>query len=181
MELITLNFVPLLFAGLLLFLLTGFPVAFSLAAPGLTFGLIGMLSSISIMSSGFVADRFGYRRTVTASFAGTATGMLLLMAITAWPSTLLLALFVPVFGLCMGPRGPIVSSICARHFAGPNVATIYGTIYSANALGAATGSFIGGLLHDLTGGYVPGLCFSLVFIALAAMPFWTVPALKHYR
>src|SRR5512133_232617 len=42
MEFITTNFVPLLFAGLLLFLLTGFPVAFSLAATGLTFGLLGM-------------------------------------------------------------------------------------------------------------------------------------------
>jgi TRAP-type mannitol/chloroaromatic compound transport system permease large subunit len=42
MEFIIQNFVPLLFAGLLLFLLTGFPVAFSLAATGLTFGLIGM-------------------------------------------------------------------------------------------------------------------------------------------
>src|SRR5512137_2080144 len=36
------NFVPLLFGGLLFFLLTGFPVAFSLAATGLTFGYLGM-------------------------------------------------------------------------------------------------------------------------------------------
>jgi TRAP-type mannitol/chloroaromatic compound transport system permease large subunit len=36
------NFVPLLFVGLLLFLLTGFPVAFGLAATGLVFGYIGM-------------------------------------------------------------------------------------------------------------------------------------------
>ena len=36
------NFVPVMFAGLLVFLLTGFPVAFSLAATGLFFGLIGM-------------------------------------------------------------------------------------------------------------------------------------------
>jgi TRAP-type mannitol/chloroaromatic compound transport system permease large subunit len=35
-------FVPLLFAGLLFFLLTGFPVAFGLAATGLLFGYIGM-------------------------------------------------------------------------------------------------------------------------------------------
>ncbi len=41
-ELITQNFVPLLFAGLLAFLLTGFPVAFALAATGLGFGFIGM-------------------------------------------------------------------------------------------------------------------------------------------
>ena len=154
---------------------------FSPLTAATTFGVIGMLSSISIMSSGFIADRFGVRRTVTASFVGTATGMLLLMAITTWPSAALLALFVPVFGLCMGTRGPIVSSICARHFAGSNVATIYGTIYSANALGAALGSFMGGLLHDLTGGYGAGLGMALAFIFLAALPFWTVPALKSFR
>jgi TRAP-type mannitol/chloroaromatic compound transport system permease large subunit len=36
------NFVPLLFCGLLFFLLTGIPVAFGLAATGLMFGFIGM-------------------------------------------------------------------------------------------------------------------------------------------
>jgi len=36
------NFVPLLFAGLFVFLLTGIPVAFGLAATGLMFGFIGM-------------------------------------------------------------------------------------------------------------------------------------------
>lgn len=41
-EFLAQNFVLLLFVGLLAFLLTGFPVAFSLAATGLFFGLIGM-------------------------------------------------------------------------------------------------------------------------------------------
>ena len=40
------QFVPLMFTGLLIFLLTGFPVAFSLAACGLLFGLIGMEAEI---------------------------------------------------------------------------------------------------------------------------------------
>ena len=154
---------------------------FSPLAAATTFGILGMLSSISIMGSGVIADRFGFRRTVTASFAGTATGMLVLIAITLWPSLPLLVLFVIVFGLCMGTRGPIISSICARHFAGPSVATIYGTIYACNALGAAFGSLMGGVLHDLSGGYRVGLCFSLVFIALAVTPFWIVPALRNYR
>jgi len=41
-ELITQNFVPLMFLGLLGFLLTGIPVAFGLAATGLLFGFIGI-------------------------------------------------------------------------------------------------------------------------------------------
>ncbi|MCA3238340.1 MAG: TRAP transporter large permease subunit [Curvibacter sp.] len=42
MEFITQNFVPILFGGLLVLLLTGFPVAFALAATGLGFGFIGL-------------------------------------------------------------------------------------------------------------------------------------------
>ena len=41
-DIISAQFVPLMFAGLLVFLLSGFPVAFALAATGLFFGLIGM-------------------------------------------------------------------------------------------------------------------------------------------
>ena len=154
---------------------------FSPLTAATAYGALGMLSAASIMGSGFLSDRFGYRQTATASFIGTASGMALLILLTAFPSHLLLFLFVPIFGLCMGVRGPIVSSICAKFFAGANVATIYGTIYSTNAIGAAFGSYIGGVLHDLTGGYRAGLVFALVFIALAAAPFWTVPALRNFR
>jgi MFS family permease len=107
--------------------------------------------------------------------------MLILLALTYFPSTVLLVAFVPVFGLCMGVRGPIISSISARHFAGPQVATIYGSIYAMNALGAAFGSLLGGLLHDLTGGYRAGLLVSLCFLALASSPFWTVRTLRNFR
>ena len=41
-EFLSANFVPVMFVGLLAFLVIGFPVAFSLAATGLFFGLIGM-------------------------------------------------------------------------------------------------------------------------------------------
>jgi MFS family permease len=145
------------------------------------YGLLGFLSAVSVMASGLVSDRFGYRQTVTASFAGTAAGMLILLGMTMSPAAVLLVLFVPLFGLCMGTRGPIVSSVSARYFAGPQVATIYGGIYSANALGAAIGSYMGGLLHDLTGGYAAGLALALGFIALAAFPFWTIRALRDFR
>jgi len=145
------------------------------------YGALGMLSAFSVMMSGPASERFGYRQAITASFVGTGTGILLLVAITSAPSAALLFVFVLVFGSCMGVRGPIVSSASARIFAGPNVATIYGGIYSTNALGAAFGAFMGGLLHDLTGGYVAGLAMALVFVILAALPFWTLPALRHFR
>jgi len=154
---------------------------FSPLAAATAFGVVGLFSATSVMGSGLAAERFGYRQTVTASIAGTLTGMSLLIALTYAPSWFLLVLFVPVFGFCMGVRGPIVSSVSARYFTGPRVATIYGIVYASNAVGAALGSFAGGLLHDLTGGYRAGLGMAMVFMMLAAMPFWTVPVLRTYR
>jgi MFS family permease len=154
---------------------------FSPLAAATAFGMVGLLSGVSVMASGLSSDRFGYRQIISLSFVGTATGMALLLLLSFHPSVLLLVLFVPVFGLCMGMRGPIDSSVAARYFAGPRVATIYGLIYASNALGAALGSFAGGLLHDLTGGYRAALAMSLVLITVAALPFWTVPALRNFR
>ncbi|MHB1250466.1 MAG: TRAP transporter large permease subunit, partial [Polaromonas sp.] len=42
MEFLTQNFAPIMFVGLIIFLLVGFPVAFSLGACGLFFGFIGI-------------------------------------------------------------------------------------------------------------------------------------------
>jgi MFS family permease len=154
---------------------------FSPIAAATAFGAVGLMSAASVMASGFTSEHFGYRQTVTVTFIGTAAGMLILLLLTYVPSVALLMLFVPVFGLCMGVRGPIVSSISARHFAGPKVATIYGAIYAMNAIGAAFGSLLGGLLHDLTGGYRAGLLVALCFLALASSPFWTVRTLRDFR
>jgi MFS family permease len=154
---------------------------FSALTAASAFGAIGMMSALSVMASGPLSERFGYRQTVTASFIGTATGMLILVLLALAPLAWLLVLLVPVFGLCMGVRGPIVSSVSAKYFSGPHVATIYGGIYGANAIGAALGAYVGGLLHDLTGGYKLAFTFALVCIAIAAAPFWMVRALKDFR
>jgi MFS family permease len=154
---------------------------FSPITAATAFGITGMLSVVSVSLSGLVAERFGYRNTVSASFAGTALGVAVLAAMSAWPSGLLLVAFVAVFGLSMGVRGPIVSSIATRNFAGPKVATIYGLIYSANAIGAAFGSLMGGVLHDLSGGYLAGFALSVCAVGLAVAPFWTVKELSEFR
>jgi len=154
---------------------------FSTFTAAFAFGVCGMLSAGSVMGSGFLVERFGTLRTVTTAFAGSATGVTLLLLMSRHPSLPLLTAFVLIFGMSLGVRGPIISSMCTRHFAGPRVATIYGTVFATNSIGAALGSLIGGVIHDLTGGYTVVFIFSLCSLALASAPFWTVPALRHFR
>jgi MFS family permease len=142
------------------------------------FGAMGMLSVASVMSSGFLADRFGTRPTAMASFIGTAIGICLFFALSFRLEAPILAACIIVYGLCQGARGPLISSLAAKRFAGRGHATIYGTILATNAIGAAIGSFAAGVLHDATGGYRASFVFALVSISLAAWPFFSVRELR---
>jgi MFS family permease len=147
-------------------------------AAAMAFGAMGMLSVASVMSSGFLADRFGTRPTAMASFIGTAAGICLFAALSFHYSAAVLVACIAVYGMCQGARGPLISSIAAKRFAGRSHATIYGTILATNSIGAAVGSLAAGLLHDWTGGYRASFVFALVCIAFAALPFFTVRELK---
>ena len=146
-----------------------------------TYGTIGVLSVVSVVTTGFVAERAGYRQTLTASFTCSVLGIAVLFAMSFRPDAWLLAAFTFIFGLAMGTRGPIISAICARKFAGPRVATIYGTIYSMNAVGGAIGALLGGALHDLTGGYRVGFMVSVCALTIACLPIWLVRELREFR
>ena len=144
------------------------------------FGSASMLSVFGIVTTGVIADHYGPRRTVTATYAGSITGIIALFIISWQPSTQWLLVYVIAFGLCQGARGPIISSMTTRFFAGNHVATIYGVIYASNALGAGMGALLGGVLHDLTDSYRPGFVFSACSLIVAAIPFWRVPALRDF-
>ena len=155
----------------------GFPALLAATA----FGAASMLSVFGIVTTGAVADRFGPRRTVTATYAGSITGILLLLVMTWLPLQSLLVGYVVAFGLCQGARGPIISSMTTRLFAGRHVASIYGIMYAANAIGAGIGSFGGGLLHDFTGSYRPGFVLAVLILVIASLPFWLLPGMRDFN
>ena len=144
------------------------------------FGSASMLSVFGIVTTGVIADRYGPRRTVTVTYAGSITGIIALFIISWQPTTQWLLLYVIAFGLCQGARGPIISSMTIGLFPGRHVATIYGVIYACNAIGAGLGALLGGVLHDLTDSYRPGFVFSACCLITAAIPFWRVPALRDF-
>jgi MFS family permease len=137
------------------------------------FGTAGLLSIFGIMAAAWAGDRFGFRRTVTVSFAATFLGIASLLVFSFLPARWLVIAFVICFGSVMGARGPIVTSLAASHFGGAGFATIYGTIFAWMSMSGAAGAFIAGWLYDFTGGYRAGLLFAMTTVLLALSPFWT--------
>ena len=155
----------------------GFPALLAATA----FGTASMLSVFGIVGTGTIADRFGPRRTVTVTYVGSIVGIAFLFAISWYPVQGLLLGYIIAFGLCQGARGPIISSMSTRMFAGNHVASIYGVIYACNAFGAGLGAFIGGVLHDVAGSYRPGFVFAVCILLIAGLPFWLVPAMRDFQ
>jgi MFS family permease len=154
---------------------------FSAILAATVFGAASMASVFGIVTTGALADRYGPRRTVTATYAGSIAGIVVLFIVSWQARTEWLMLYVIVFGLCQGARGPIISSITTRLFAGRQVATIYGVIYACNAFGAGLGALMAGVIHDLTGSYRPGFVFAVACLLVAVLPFWRVPDLRDFR
>ena len=138
------------------------------------YGTAGLLSVFGIPASGWAGDRFGYRATVTFSFATTFVGIVALMAFTFEPSwRWLVIVWIATFGTMQGARGPIVSSLAVKSFGGAGYATIYGTLFAWMSMAGAIGGLVAGLLYDLTGGYRAGLACSMASVLIAISPFWT--------
>ncbi len=145
------------------------------------FGFTGVLSIVGMLATGTAADRYGNRVTATASYLCTFIGVAALFAMQAVPAFALVVVFVLFFGVSMGARGPIVSTIAATLFGGRGLGVIYGTITTGQGLGAAAGSWLAGFLHDQTGGYNAGFLLSAVFVGTGVTLFWTVPELAARR
>src|SRR5690606_15127556 len=145
------------------------------------FGFTGVLSIVGMLATGTAADRFGNRITASVSYLCTFVGVAALFLMQIVPSFALVVVFVLFFGISMGARGPVVSTIAATLFAGRGLGAIYGTITTGQGLGAATGSWIAGYLHDLTGGYNAGFLLSAIFVGAGVGLFWGVPELAARR
>ena len=68
----------------------------------------------------------------------------------------------------MGSRGPMISTLATLRYRGAHFGRIYGLISVGMGLGGFLGAWIGGLLHDRTGGYAAVMILSVASLALAA-------------
>jgi MFS family permease len=145
------------------------------------FGMAGMLSVIGLLSIGWLSDRFGRLPAVTISYLSTIAGILALIAVSAWPTLVLVYAYVWFFGLMQGARGPIIVALTAKLFAGGGVGTIYGTLSIGMGTGAALGSWASGLLYQATGGYVASFSFAAACAFIGMLSFWLFRSLREER
>jgi len=154
---------------------TGFP---SLTA-ATAFGFAGVAATAGLITFGWMADRVGRLTAVLVSYAMTVGGFGILGLLELYPSYWLLVLFVVVYGPSFGSRGPIISAMTAVIFGrGRSLGVILGAVSMGMGTGAAVGATMGGLLHDLTGGYGVVVLFAASTMVVPISLFIFVPELR---
>lgn len=136
------------------------------------YGMTGLLSVVGILTIGWFSDRAGRLAAVTLSKFVTLAGIISLLFVAWYPSWILVYSFVLCFGLMQGARGPVIAVLVSILFRGGSIGTIYGALALALGVGAATGSWVSGELHDRTGSYVASFSFAALASAAGLAVYW---------
>ncbi|MBV1931802.1 MAG: MFS transporter, partial [Porticoccaceae bacterium] len=126
-------------------------------------GIIGVASIPGKIVWGALSDRIGRELTYTFGLTCTLLSVIVLSFVGSVPGLFLPVLFAVLLGVGYSANAPIIPSVTRDLFAGPRFPSIFGTLSMFAAMGGATGSWLGGYLFDISGGY------QLMLIAAAAM------------
>jgi MFS family permease len=128
----------------------------------------GFLTPLGMVGFSWLADRGGRRLAAVLAYACSILGVGALALVRGPGDDLFLWLYVLLFGGSQGSRGPMISTLATLRYRGANFGRIYGLIGIGMGLGGFFGAWVGGLLHDLTGGYAAVMIFSACALLLAA-------------
>ena len=128
----------------------------------------GVLTPLGMVGFSWLSDRGGRKLAAILAYACSIVGVGMLALVRGPHDDLWLWLYVLLFGGSQGSRGPMISTLATLRYHGANFGRIYGLISIGMGVGGFVGAWIGGLLHDLTGGYAAVMIFSVCALALAA-------------
>lgn len=135
---------------------------FSEMAAAQALGIMGAMNVVGTILSGYICDRFGRKGPLAFYYFVRGLSLLFLIGVATVPS---LHLFAAIFGLNYISTVPPTSTLTARIFGRYSVGELFGWIFLSHQVGAALGSYLGGVVFDLTGEY------SLAFLSAAILAF----------
>ena len=144
------------------------------------FGILGVAGSVGKIAMGYLSDLFGRERINTLGVGLAIVGILCLMHVTVAP-TILPLLFALMFGLGYGAAAPLLPSLSADIFQGSSFGLIFAMIAIGGGAGGATGSFMAGLLYDISGTYTTPLTVFLVSLCTSCTMIWLAAPSKVRR
>ena len=128
--------------------------------------LSGGVNFLGILIAGGISDKVGRARPLALTYFVRGLSFLLLMRAE---NIAALYIFAVVFGMSFFATVPLTSALVGDIFGPRFMGTIYGIVSLSHQIGSAFGSFLGGLIFDLTGSYNYAFLMSLVVAVVASL------------
>lgn len=135
-----------------------------LAAASLALGFTGGIGGVGKVVFGMLGDKLTPRYASIACIALQLVGLVVLMMTH---TTLMVWVFVVVYGFAMGGWLTMEPLVTGEIFGMKAFAPIYGWVLAAAAVGSGLGPIVMGLVYDLSGSYAVALVVCLVAYVMA--------------
>ncbi|MBO6825060.1 MAG: MFS transporter [Sneathiella sp.] len=142
-------------------------------------GLMGALIPPGMICCGFLLTRFNIIIIAASTHIMTALGIVSLWLINAPSDLVFVIAFIAFFGLTAGTRAPITGSLASRLFSGRNFGVIFGSISIGGGMGVASGSFMSGLIYDMTNSYGAAFTYAGICMLVGGLPPILIPSLRR--
>jgi predicted MFS family arabinose efflux permease len=129
--------------------------------------VIGVFDVIGTLVSGYLTDRFDSRWLLFIYYGLRGLSLLLLPYVFGTPQFALI-LFIVFYGLDWVATVPPTVQLARRVFGQQNFAIVYGWIFAAHQLGAASIAFAAGAVRTFFGDYQLAFMFSGLLCLVAA-------------
>ena len=147
-------------------------IGFSPASAAWALGLVSLAGIPGQIALGHLSDRIGREWVWTVGSLGFALCYLALLLLRHTPTPPLLYLMVVSQGMLGYGLTSVVGAIPAEIFQGPHYGTIFGTLMLASIAGGATGPWVTGALHDVTGSYTLAFWIAVGCSVVSAVMIW---------
>ena len=139
---------------------------FAVSDAAFAFGLIAIANICGTIITGHLSDHFSRKRQLAVIYTVRLLTFVLLIALRH-PGLLLV--FAVIYGAVeMASIAPAMS-LTVQVFEGYSIGTILGIISISHQLGGAVGSWVPGLMYDLTNSYFGVLILSIIMLIGAAL------------
>ena len=115
--------------------------------------VLGAMNFVGSLASGWLTERYDPRKLLCIYYGFRGISLLLLPLVTE--NSLGLVFFSIMFGLDYIATVPPTTALCADTFGRKNVGTVYGWVFCAHQIGAASAAWMGGLARASFGDYGP--------------------------
>jgi MFS family permease len=146
-------------------------IGFSASDAAWALGLVSLVAVPGQIALGHLSDRIGREWVWAIGNGGFVLSCLALILLAGHPTMALLWVMVMTQGTLGYGTTSVMGAILAEIFAGKHYGSIFGMVMLSAILGGATGPWVAGVLHDVTGSYTPAfwICIALNLMSAIAI------------